>query len=224
MILWGTKATYGMPCGNRRAHDKFFDVEGHALYRLLTRSRVAQWDGGDDICLICKNERETIIHAIRDCVQFGISRMKYGATMVPVHVRETMVQNLIKEVDEATNYLRSRSEDRRTMIINVAWQFPQARVIKMNTNGAAKGNLGLTAYGGLMRDTHGNWLSGFGFKFGICSSFKAEFWGVLRGLELLWNVGYQNVIIESDSSSLITVLISPGVAVREGQLVFRIRT
>lgn len=35
--------------------------------RLLTRKRMAKWDGGRDTCLICRLEMGDLRHALRDC-------------------------------------------------------------------------------------------------------------------------------------------------------------
>ncbi|XP_061371295.1 uncharacterized protein LOC133313895 [Gastrolobium bilobum] len=36
---------------------------------LLTMNKVAQWSGGNDMCPICNSERETMLHALRDCLE-----------------------------------------------------------------------------------------------------------------------------------------------------------
>ncbi|XP_061350478.1 uncharacterized protein LOC133295652 [Gastrolobium bilobum] len=41
---------------------------------------------------------------------------------------------------------------------------------------------------------------------------------------MAWNVGFRKVVIESDSSSVVTVLTRSGATVRENQLISRIRT
>lgn len=53
----------------------------------------------------------------------------------------------------------------------------------------AKANPGTTGCGGLIRDESGSWIGAFAFNIGICSTFMAELWGVLKGLEVAWNKG-----------------------------------
>ncbi|GLU10925.1 hypothetical protein SLE2022_277010 [Rubroshorea leprosula] len=40
---------------------------------------------------------------------------------------------------------------------NFKWAKPPPNVIKLNTDGSAKGNPGISAVGGIFRDHHGNW-------------------------------------------------------------------
>ncbi|XP_061355349.1 uncharacterized protein LOC133299869 [Gastrolobium bilobum] len=107
--------------------------------------------------------------------------------------------------------------------IHIAWQPPDYRWIKLNTDGAAKGSPGVAACGGLCRGSDGQWLGGFAYHVGIVSAFTAELWGILKGLEFTWNKGFRKIIIESDSTSVITLFTSKGNDVRESHIVTRIR-
>ncbi|XP_061340010.1 uncharacterized protein LOC133286593 [Gastrolobium bilobum] len=85
--------------------------------------------------------------------------------------------------------------------------------------------------GELVRNIHDAWSHALGnmpqkisMQIDVAWQFPIELWGVLRGLELTWREGYRNIIIESDSSSVITVLTMNGEAVRECHLIARIRT
>ncbi|CAA7034573.1 unnamed protein product [Microthlaspi erraticum] len=46
----------------------------------------------------------------------------------------------------------------------------------MNTDGASRGNPGPAASGGVLRDEHGTWISGFALNIGVCSAPLAELW------------------------------------------------
>ena len=52
----------------------------------------------------------------------------------------------------------------------VRWQVPPDPLIKLNTDGSAIGNLGLAGAGGLLRDSSGEWISGFSFHLGLTSN------------------------------------------------------
>lgn len=54
-------------------------------------------------------------------------------------------------------------------------------------NGAAKGNAGLAAAVGILRDESGRWLAGFMQNIGISTSIRAELWAVRSELTLAWN-------------------------------------
>ena len=46
--------------------------------------------------------------------------------------------------------------------------------LKLNTDGAANGVMGLVGGGGVVRDENGNWVIGFSRRLGNASSFLAE--------------------------------------------------
>ncbi|XP_061373767.1 glutathione S-transferase T2-like [Gastrolobium bilobum] len=96
--------------------------------------------------------------------------------------------------------------------------------VKINTDGAARGNPGLAACGRVLRNSQGLWLRGYAIRLGRCTAFRAELWGIWHGLKEAWNAGYKHVIIESDSLVAITGLTKGGATVREVRLLSRIRT
>lgn len=70
----------------------------------------------------------------------------------------------------------------------VGWVAPLAGWIKVNTDGASRGNPGLATAGGVLRDGEGNWLGGFGLNIGRCTAPLVELWGVFYGLYLAWEM------------------------------------
>ncbi|CAA0806228.1 Polynucleotidyl transferase- ribonuclease H-like superfamily protein [Striga hermonthica] len=81
----------------------------------------------------------------------------------------------------------------------VAWEKPKEGFIKINTDGACKGNPGILAAGGLLRDANGQWIVGFIAHLGICTNTIAELQAIRHGLELAWVYGYRQVICEVDA-------------------------
>lgn len=79
--------------------------------------------------------------------------------------------------------MMSRKQQRSTEFIR--WKFPSAGWHKLNSDGASKGNSGLSGWGGIVREERGFLMYGFALNIGICSAYNAEFWGFLRGLKLL---------------------------------------
>lgn len=49
-------------------------------------------------------------------------------------------------------------------------------------------------------------MCGFSRQLGFCSAIKAELWAVLCGLELALSFNFQQIIVESDSSIVISLL------------------
>lgn len=50
---------------------------------------------------------------------------------------------------------------------------------------------------------YGQWLKGFTYHIGTCSAYTIELWGIYIGLVMAWNLGYKEIIIESDSQTSI---------------------
>lgn len=92
------------------------------------------------------------------------------------------------------------------MLHHVKWSFPPEDWQKINTDGASKGNPGMAGCGGVIRDDCGWWVASFGMNVGCCSAFKAELWGILKGVELSWNQGIRKLVVESVSLYIISLL------------------
>ena len=78
--------------------------------------------------------------------------------------------------------------------------------VKLNTNGSVQGNLGLAGCGGLLRDWHGNWISGFARAVGLTSSLAAELWAIHDGLYRCCALSLEAVQVEVDASVVISLL------------------
>jgi len=58
--------------------------------------------------------------------------------------------------------------------IFVQWDSPPGDWIKLNLDGASRGNPGPTGAGGVFRGPHGNWVFGFSINLGRCTVVKAK--------------------------------------------------
>lgn len=81
----------------------------------------------------------------------------------------------------------------------IRWEFPREGWVRLNTDGAAKGNPGKAGAGGLIRGYRGELHVAFAVKCGDCSCTKAELKGVLHGLAFAWNGGHRKVQLTVDS-------------------------
>ncbi|CAA7049015.1 unnamed protein product [Microthlaspi erraticum] len=88
----------------------------------------------------------------------------------------------------------------------IAWTRPGLGWVKLNTDGASRGNPGLATAGGVLRDDSGQWRRGFALNIGICSALLAELWGVYYGLCIAWEHRAQRVEIEVDSEMVVGFL------------------
>lgn len=91
----------------------------------------------------------------------------------------------------------------RCQVKYVSWSFPPDGWYKLNTDGASKGNQGEAGRGGLIKDDSVSWISGFVLKIGYCSTYNAEVWSILRGIQLALDLGIHRLLVESDSASAI---------------------
>ena len=72
--------------------------------------------------------------------------------------------------------------------------------------GPLKDNLGRATCGGVLKNHLGNWIISFTKNLGICSTYVAELWGIVKGLQLAWQKGFRNMILEVDLGNLISKL------------------
>ncbi|CAA7037229.1 unnamed protein product [Microthlaspi erraticum] len=96
--------------------------------------------------------------------------------------RVKFLKNLATEVFSAHVKLRQQTSTCVREERHIAWTKPENGWWKMNTDGASRGNPGLAAAGGILRDDRGAWVCGFGLNIGVCSAPLAELWGVYYGL------------------------------------------
>ena len=94
----------------------------------------------------------------------------------------------------------------RSIIKRVRWERPPEGWSKLNTDGAASGNLGVASYGGLVRDEHGGWLAGFSRRIGITSSFAVELWELREGLLLCSNLNISSLVVELDEKAIVDAI------------------
>lgn len=96
------------------------------------------------------------------------------------------------------------------VVVNILWQAPRHRWVKLNTNSSSKGNRGWSGGGGVLRDCRGLWISGFLARFGFCSSMKVELSAVLHRFRLVWELGFRYLIMEPDSKVILDILSANG--------------
>lgn len=80
--------------------------------------------------------------------------------------------------------------------------------MKLNSDGASKGNPGPAGGGGVFRDDSGAFVRAYTFKCGYCSALKAELNAVLYGLQAGERMGLTKLVIEVDSSEVAAIFNS----------------
>jgi ribonuclease HI len=80
-----------------------------------------------------------------------------------------------------------------------SWSFPPPGFIKLNFDGASKGNPGPVGFGAVLRD----WTRQITYilvgHLGHDTNNSTELWGLLKGIQLAINLNINNLIIEGDS-------------------------
>lgn len=111
-----------------------------------------------------------------------------------------------QEYDTGLSLRRSVGE-RNFQTAAIGWRANRADMVVLNTDGAMKTALGISACGGVLRDVQ-RWLGGFAKRLHVTSAFLAEMWGVLEGLNLAAAKGFNRIQLQSDSKSLVQCLSS----------------
>ena len=123
--------------------------------------------------------------------------------------------NLANEfVDCASEYHfcanNSLEKKKRLVLKSVKWEKPGYGWLTLNTDGSVVGNFGVVGGGGLIRDTNGEWVTGFARRIGKTSSFLVEQWALHDGLQLCLQIQAQAVLIELDSKTIVDAFNSQG--------------
>ncbi|XP_061371099.1 uncharacterized protein LOC133313708 [Gastrolobium bilobum] len=155
--------------------------------KLPTKERMPSLNLGGPMCIMCNNGDETLMHSLRDC--YFARKLWDGLAASTVWIVANRKENGVEH---------GTKEE-----ILIHWKFPEMGWAKVNTDGAIKGNPGMAACGGVIRD---------------CS----ELWRILKGMEMAWEVSWRKVIIESDSEVAITWLTQIGEPASESHIVTRI--
>jgi ribonuclease HI len=117
-----------------------------------------------------------------------------------------IIMKMVQEYNDAvSSTMVVNSSDRVEALIR--WEPPKVSFIKLNTDGAHKGNH-VAGCGGVIRGSHGEWLGGFAKGVGDCSAFVAELWGVYEGLRQVYKMGFRKVEVEVDSETVVQVIKS----------------
>jgi ribonuclease HI len=87
-----------------------------------------------------------------------------------------------------------------------SWSPPPEDFIKLNFDGASKGNPGAAGYGVVFRNHHGHILViGVG-SIGHSTNNTTELWGLIKGLQLATKNNFAKIIVEGDSQIIIGLL------------------
>ncbi|KAF9604659.1 hypothetical protein IFM89_008990 [Coptis chinensis] len=98
-------------------------------------------------------------------------------------------------------HMNAATTRRRTHCI---WIPPTISQVKLNTDGAARGNPGPGGFGVSFRYHNGNFLYVMGGGLGNTTCYLAECTTIVEGVEAALSRGWNNLWVESDSSAAVT--------------------
>ncbi|GKV09103.1 hypothetical protein SLEP1_g20649 [Rubroshorea leprosula] len=81
----------------------------------------------------------------------------------------------------------------------ISWIPPEAGWVKLNSDGSYNAADNSAGAGGWIRNSLGDWISGFSVNVGATTIFIAELWGLREGLRLCHSLGLSRVVAEMDS-------------------------
>lgn len=109
-------------------------------------------------------------------------------------------------VDRASKYhfcANNSLAKKRMVLKSIKWEKPRNGWLTLNTDGSVAGHFGIAGGRGLIRNTNGEWVTGFARRIGTTSSFLAELWALHDGLQLCLHIQAQAVLIELDSKTIV---------------------
>ena len=77
---------------------------------------------------------------------------------------------------------------------------------KLNTDGSSSGNPSRAGGGGIIRNSYGEWVSGFARAIGYTTSVAVKLWALWDGINLCIDLNLTNVIIELDAKLVVDLL------------------
>lgn len=96
--------------------------------------------------------------------------------------------------------------DEREGLLLPRWNPPACGEVKLNIDGSFRDLEGVMGCGGILRDHHGVWMSGFMAMVRDGSALMAESRALRGGLQLAWARGHRKLQCETDSRELVCLL------------------
>lgn len=92
--------------------------------------------------------------------------------------------------------------------------------MRLNTDGASRGNPGEAGGGGILRDSRGRVLIAFSFDFGVGTNMLAELRALMIGIRICKKINIIPTVIEMDSNVIVELLNSRGTPLIKGSCPF----
>ncbi|KAF7841164.1 reverse transcriptase [Senna tora] len=107
---------------------------------------------------------------------------------------------------------KNSSAIRTPLTVSVKWKPPYIGWWKLNCDGAYQGNPGPFSIGGILRDAHGNWISGYSGFIGDGTALEVKLWAITMGLKVATILNCNLLWIETDSLLAFNLLMDNSIS------------
>ena len=101
---------------------------------------------------------------------------------------------------------REKVIEGKTKRQETCWNLPPEGWFKANFDGASKGNLEISGYGGIIRNSYGEGIAAFSLPLGIQTNHLAEARAAYEAVKLDFDLGFRRIWLEGDSKNIIDCL------------------
>ncbi|KAE8690236.1 hypothetical protein F3Y22_tig00110904pilonHSYRG00066 [Hibiscus syriacus] len=108
------------------------------------------------------------------------------------------------------SHFRTPTNVPRRPVRTTTWTLPPPEWICLNTDGSVTDTRNYGAIGGVIRNSNGDWITGFARNVGSTSILQAELWGIYEGLLIAWSLGIPRLLVQSDCSQAVNLVNSEG--------------
>ncbi|KAI5327874.1 hypothetical protein L3X38_027270 [Prunus dulcis] len=90
--------------------------------------------------------------------------------------------------------------------VDLKWEPPISGQFKLNVDGSRRNGSGHIGARGVIRNSSGDWISGFAVNLGKGQILEAEIWGLFFGLKLALDKEINNLVVEMDSALAVQLI------------------
>lgn len=88
---------------------------------------------------------------------------------------------------------------------DLRWKPPETSWVSLCVDGAFSMTQQTRGCGGLLRNSAGQFITGFSLHLDEGDHLSAELWAILIGLKIAWDAGVRKIVVESDSAEAISL-------------------
>ncbi|KAK8697767.1 hypothetical protein V6N13_113905 [Hibiscus sabdariffa] len=149
---------------------------------------------------------ESMSHVLRDC---SYARQVWGFVVPETDSHPDCTAH--RAIIWARHYYYAISKLQQlpsslSVVFPCQWSPPHLQWIFLNADGGVCTTTNLDKTGGLLRDSCGTWICGYGRSIGIANVFTVELWVIHDGLLAAWELGFKFVQVQSDCAKAISAL------------------